>query len=629
VNLNLKWPVVLKSALTISVLLIVVATPIVFAGNYDRTYNSQVQFGLVSHELHVSVPTSLYDYYHGKTPKLGSDSDYSKLVTPDAVKPIADNIRNLTLDKPRSDEEFANAVLTLVHQIPYADCDVNYPVETLIENSGKCDTLSLLAASIMKAGGLDVVLLYFKGVHHINVGVYLPEEPHGTWWWLPPTGYDSDGKKYWIAECTPAMEWKVGDVPPILADEQPCIISLENSEKTSPARVSSNLGSPLNASSITINLSSEPENFSFSERRLTLYGSLSPAYPNETVSVYFSQDGIFYNACRTETDYCGNYSFSWNLTSTGTYYVRASWSGNQECTGADSETLTVFIGFPQSLIQFEGPGYYYTYGRADFASNTLRVRQGVEDFLDVQLSGTGVLLTGEFIILSRENSSLKTQTKTVVFSSNSRKIKIPSLNEFRAIPATELRVAVPANVPKGMRLLRLPDDFDFTLNNKFGFILQNDVGNNYSVNVRGMDGSDIEQINLTDGNGTVFFNASTAIRENRWYKVVASMSENETTAVLYDVNGTLLESTSMSLNKTRFNDLVMLIADNKDKTVAFKDLKVETLDGPVKRLPETNEKASNKLELLLLLPNIVFIILLVSILFANVVYKKTRRAPIK
>src|SRR3972149_4050541 len=188
--------------LLISVLLLVFITPDSFAGNYDRTFSSQVQFGLVSHELYVSVPSSLYDYYSGKTRSISDDSQYASFVTPDAFQSIADNIRNLTRDKPRSDEEFANTVLQLVHQVQYAIDDVKYPVETLVENSGKCDTLSLLAASIMKAGGLDVVLLYHKEVHHINVGVYLPYEPHGTWWWLPPTGYEHNGKKYWIAECT-------------------------------------------------------------------------------------------------------------------------------------------------------------------------------------------------------------------------------------------------------------------------------------------------------------------------------------------------------------------------------------------------------------------------------------------
>ncbi|TRO45934.1 hypothetical protein E2P30_00820, partial [Candidatus Bathyarchaeota archaeon] len=136
-----------SGVLLVSMLLLVLVTPCSFAENYDLTFTSQIQFGLESHELYVSIPSSLYEYYQGKNPKLTSDNEYATLVTPEAVGPIADNIRNLTLGSLRSDEEFANAVLSLVHQIPYADCDLMYPIETLVENFGKCDTLSLLAAS--------------------------------------------------------------------------------------------------------------------------------------------------------------------------------------------------------------------------------------------------------------------------------------------------------------------------------------------------------------------------------------------------------------------------------------------------------------------------------------------------
>jgi len=592
--------------LLINIMLLLLIITNVFADNLDRTYRSQTQFGLISHELHVSVPSSLYDYYQGKNPVLTDDEEYSMLVTPDAVKPIAENIRNLTLDEPRSDEDFANAVLMLVHQIPYSNNDLKYPVETLVENSGKCDTLSLLAASIMKAGGLDVVLLYFKEVHHINVGVYLPYEPHGTWWWLPPTGYEFDGKKYWIAECTPAMEWKVGDVPPLLADEQPWIISLENSEASSPAQVSSNLGSPLNSSSISINLSSKPSNISDQKRTLTISGEISPAYPNETVVVYFSQDGISYDAGRTETDYWGNYSFSWNLTSTGTYYVRTSWSGNSDCAGADSEILTVFLGFPNSLIQFMGPSYYYTYGRAYVARHELRIRQGVENFLDVNVSGTGVLLTGEFIILR-----------------SGQIVTIPRPGET----AESLKEIV---IPKGFQPLRLPDDIEQTTNNQFGFILRNSGGNNYTLNVRGLDNYDVAQINPPGGNRIAFMNASANIRDDTWYKVAARISEDEITADLHDKNGTLIESMTITHDEIDVNELVILIANNTDRAVAFKDLKVETLNELTQppEAPEDaadaegDEKAANDSEFLVLYINLAIILIAT---FAAVAYVTKRR----
>jgi hypothetical protein len=586
--------------LLISILLLVLITPNAFAGNYDRSYSSQVQFGLVNNELHVSVPSSLYDYYSGKTIKLADDNAYSTLVTPDAVEPIAESLRNLSCGNPRSDEEFANAVLMLVHQIPYADGDVKYPIETIVENAGKCDTLSLLAASIMKAGGLDVVLLYFKGVHHINVGVYLPYEPHGTWWWLSPTGYESNGKKYWIAECTPAMDWKVGDVPPLLANEQPYIISLENSETSSPSYVSSKLGSPLNSSSISINISSDTSDISDNERTLIISGSISPGYPNESVAVYFSQDGISYNACRTETDYWGNYFFSCNFTSTGTYYVRTSWSGNSDCAGADSEILTVFIGFPESLVQFEGPNYYYIYGRAYVALYELRVRQGVENFLDVQLSGTGVLLTGDFIVLR-----------------SGQIITIPRPGETKE----SLEKIV---IPKGSQPLRLPDDIEQTTNNQFGFILQNSGGNNYTLNVKALNDYGMAQISQPNGNRTAFMNASTNIKEDTWYKVSARISEDGVTANLHDENGTIVESMTIANDGIDIDELVILIANNTDRAVVFKDLKVETLNNTVQPPEDTESEKEAADGSELLTPYVNLAILLVAT-FAAVVYVAKRR----
>lgn len=590
-----------KGILLTSILLTVLITPAAFAVKYERTYNTQTQFGLTNQKLHVSVPSSLYDYYNGKTIKLANDNQYATLVTPDAVKPIAQNLRNLTSDKTRNDEAFANAALTLVHQIPYAINDVQYPIETIVENHGKCDTLSLLAASIMKAGGLDVVLLYFKEVHHINVGVYLPYEPHTTWWWLSPTGYELNGRKYWIAECTSAMDWKVGDIPPLLADQNPTIISLENREPTSPAHVSSRIGKFLNSSSITINLSSDPSNMNSKKRSLAVTGSISPPYPNETITIYLSQDGITYDAFKTETDNWGNYTFNWNLTSTGTSYLRTSWSGNTNCSGADSEILTVFLGFPQSLIQFKGPGYYYTYGRAYAARHALRVRQGVEDFLDIQLSGTGVLLTGEFIIVK-----------------SGQLITIPRIGETKeSIEAIQ--------IPKGTQPLRLPKDIELTTNNQFGFILRNSGDNNYSLNVKGLDVYEVAKINKLGENGTALMNTSACIRENTWYKVEARISEDEINAELHDVNGTLLESIVTTDATTNVNELVILLANNTDRAIAFKNLNIETLDylNPLVQPTEDIETAATGSELIA--PHVALPILLVTI-FAVVVYNRKRKS---
>jgi hypothetical protein len=87
-------------------------------------------------------------------------------------------------------------------------------------------------------------------------------------------------------------------------------------------------------------------------------------------------------------------------------------------------------------------------------------------------------------------------------------------------------------------------------------ILRNSGGNNYTLNVRGLDDYEMAEINPLGGNGTAFMNTSACIRDNTWYKVVARISDDEITAELHDTNGTLMESiaTTEAIN---VNELVI------------------------------------------------------------------------
>jgi hypothetical protein len=415
---------------------------------------------------------------------------------------------------------------------------------------------------------------------------------------MTPACYEYNNKTYWMAECTPLGQWKVGDQPGLLAGAKPQIIPLENSEEPSPARVSSSLDSPLAPSSITITLSSENSSISNGEPTLKISGSISPAYPEKSVVMYVSQNGYSCNTFRTVTDDLGNYSFTWNFTSTGTYYIRTSWSGASNYAGADSETLTVFIGFPKSVVQFTTvPEYEYVLGLAGAATYELRIRQGVKEFLTVHLSGAGVLLTGDFIILRSG------QTTTISKSEQ----RIPSWQTV--------------TITTGVQPLRLPDNYNLTINDQFGFILRNNDKNNYSVNVRGLNDYDISQIKQLDGNRTVFMNASMVIKENKWYNVIARMSENEITAELYDVNGTLLESMAARDDAINISEFRILLANNTDKAIAFKNLRVETLNQPIQP-PEGNKNAVDEGEVLALYINL---IIPLAAAFAAVVYVKKRK----
>lgn len=124
------------------------------------------------------------------------------------VKELAQSIRSISGD---DDELYSNLVLQLVHQVTYSKTlYFKYPVEVLVENMGDCDNLAILAASILKAGGLEVSLLLCRAsadgvtfAAHAMVGVALsapPKVPELYGRAAQSVGYM--GRSYYICECT-------------------------------------------------------------------------------------------------------------------------------------------------------------------------------------------------------------------------------------------------------------------------------------------------------------------------------------------------------------------------------------------------------------------------------------------
>ena len=104
-------------------------------------------------------------------------------------------------------ELFTNLALQLVHQIYYNITSyTKYPVETLVEGSGDCDNVAVLLASILRAAGLDTVILLVKvpGGAHAMAAVALPSPPddlfsyNRKFYWY----YEYDGKTYYLLEAT-------------------------------------------------------------------------------------------------------------------------------------------------------------------------------------------------------------------------------------------------------------------------------------------------------------------------------------------------------------------------------------------------------------------------------------------
>ncbi|MFQ6080274.1 MAG: collagen binding domain-containing protein [Candidatus Bathyarchaeia archaeon] len=333
----------LSRLMTTSVLTVFLAVSFLpsrcFAVNYSYTYELlDHPDGSTRYRLTVSVTSSLYDYYQSEDHEVYSYSDLAKFVTPATLLPIADSLWSIYSD----DEDFANGVLMIVHQIPYEESvPQKYPVETIVENEGDCDLLSFIAASVMKAGGLDVVLLYYEAKSHMNVGVNLSHEPQDAR--SAPYYLDYDGKRYYVAETTGGNwenGWRVGECPDSLKRASVRVITLEKSQQSSPERVSSSYGVLL-PSSISLTLSSTTV---ILENSVLISGSISPAHPNQNVTIYLSSDGSSWKALTiVETDSKGHYSYVWTPQSAGTHYVRASWSGDVDHLGADSDVCGLTV----------------------------------------------------------------------------------------------------------------------------------------------------------------------------------------------------------------------------------------------------------------------------------------------
>jgi len=299
--------------------------------------------GDTTYRLTVSVTETLYEYYSSQDHTLYS-YNFSKFVTPDALKPVADDLWSIY----SNEEDFANGVLMIVHQIPYVESDPQkYPVETIVENEGDCDLFSILAASIMKAGGLDVVLLLLEYQDHMLVGVHLPESPKDAR--SQVYLYKHEEKKYYVAETTGGNwenGWRVGECPEILRRSAAKVIPLTNYERTSPGQVSSSYTIP-DSSSIYMSLST---NFAVSQNGVEISGSLSPSLAGETVTLYVSSLGSpLVMLATVVTDSNGQYSHIWHDPPGGIYSVRANWSGDEDYSGADSSTFRLII-IPSELV---------------------------------------------------------------------------------------------------------------------------------------------------------------------------------------------------------------------------------------------------------------------------------------
>ncbi len=294
--------------------------------------------GTAAYKLNVVIPQSLLEYYSARSRRLSSEKDFAKFVTPYALEPVADSLRELYAD----DEDFTNGALMIVHQIPYEEvAPAKYPLETMADNKGDCDLFAFIAASIMKAGGLTVALLYYEDEEHMNVGVHLSEAPKDARESVYSVSLDDT--EYYVAECTGGnwtYGWRVGECPNNLKNATVQVVTLENSEKVSPGQVSASFAA-LEPSTIELEVSSL---FAFPESTVAFSGQLTPAKQGENVTIYVGAAGSTWQVAGTAvTQSDGRFEYVWATEAVGAYAVRASWAGDDSYRSSVSLTGNVVV----------------------------------------------------------------------------------------------------------------------------------------------------------------------------------------------------------------------------------------------------------------------------------------------
>ena len=229
----------------------------------------------------------------------------------------------------------------IVHQLTYEETlPAKYPVETMADNKGDCDLFSCTAASILTAGGLDVVLFHYKDQKHMNIGVHLSNAPRRAR--TSVYSITQNGVPYYIAECTSGNwkdGWRVGECPDDLKKASAQVITLENAEQVTPGQVSASF-TAIEPSSISLEISPP---LTFQESMIAFRGQLTPIKPNENVTIYMQVDGSWTVLGTAVTQPDGRFEYAWKTKSAGLCSVRASWSGDESNAGTTSLTKSATV----------------------------------------------------------------------------------------------------------------------------------------------------------------------------------------------------------------------------------------------------------------------------------------------
>lgn len=190
-------------------------------------------FGKDEHLMTLSIPYENYENYHERPHPYFSIHGLNvakNYITPD--EPIIQEIVSTIKGQTHGEEELANALLDFVqykhHSLSiryYKTSEFKYPIETLVEMGGDCDTHTFLYATLLKAAGFKCLIAFTEEPPHTYVGVHLTNPPshnrQSSCHFLT-----EQEEKYYIAETTD-WGWMVGDVPQRLENQTAHTVLIE------------------------------------------------------------------------------------------------------------------------------------------------------------------------------------------------------------------------------------------------------------------------------------------------------------------------------------------------------------------------------------------------------------------
>jgi len=329
------------------------ANPQNVSPNPKTNFQNQITEKPKNNTIYFSIPNAVNEYFEGQNHFSFDNRSYSKFVTPKLFTKIAQQIKNNT-NTQNKNETFTNLVLNFVQQINYKKSAPKFAIETLADNYGDCDSLSYLAASIMKAAGLDVVLFLYENqtINHMNVGVNLPEKKLCSSNTTNSFFYQYNEKKYFVAETT-SKGWKLGQQPKKYFNSKPKIIPIQDFDEFFFEPIPTRINYPLNPSELSLNIKPVLSDQKISET-IEVFGSLNPKLKNQKIVILVKHESFLDTITKSVyTDNSGKYQATINVSTQGKYSVQSVWMGNEDFSASETQKIIVNIGLSNILKDCE------------------------------------------------------------------------------------------------------------------------------------------------------------------------------------------------------------------------------------------------------------------------------------